>query len=183
MTRLKTAPGFTLIELLIVVAILGIMAAASFAVVTAPAEEHVFSDIELQLEAGAGVFFSHVVGEAHQAGSIRAKSNPARLLFAGAPEKARATAYWIDSRGQLRREVVAAGEADEFTSDAFNPGSWDKRGAMLLEGVVSLGADREPSTRLWRMNLRAERRQLNREWILDRSVEVAVGDSWLGGVK
>lgn len=174
--------AFTLIELLIVVAIIAIFAASSLSVVTAPAEEQAFSIIDEHFESGTNLFFTHFVADAHDAESLRVIENPPALILTQAGETNSAVAYFVDSRHQLRRAILSGDELAALATRGER-GALEYRGAVLIEAVVELRAEKQESTGLWRVSLHARSTRLDREINVNRHVDVCVGHSWLGGAQ
>ena len=80
----RTQSAFTLVEMLIVIAMIAVFAGASLVVVTAPAQEQAYADIETPFEAGAARFFASVVGDAHGATTMLVSRSPQALVLRGA---------------------------------------------------------------------------------------------------
>lgn len=183
MNQSQAARAFTLIELLIVVAILSIFAASLLAVVTAPAQEQVFADIENQYESGAAILFTRVVEDAHACGRLAIPEEPRALAFLPRAGKEWASVYFIDDDGVLRYLAARQEEASEWLRSGDRPDRWELEGAALLEGAERLGAEPLQPEGLWRISLRASKRQLGRELRLDRHMDVSLGAAWNGGLQ
>jgi len=182
--RRSKRAAFTLIELLIVIAIISIMAGATMAYLTAPAEEQVFAIEEQAYESGGGVFFSQLVADAHDSASLAATgdatSGPQTLVFRPGAKDAPAIVYFVDKDGHLRRAkaVEGAGAADRMEAmDAMDVAA----SAVLMDGVERLSAQFDKATSLWRVSLRAGFERYDRKTGIERQVDVAVGPAWLGG--
>lgn len=164
--------GFTLIELLIVIAILAIMSAATFAVFTAPLQEEVHSAAEASAEAGLGSFFSSLVRDAHNAAAVEATPGHPGFALPGAAPEGGKVVYWVDPEQRLRRAVLSAEAAPELS---------EKQGAALVENVNSLTVEPVEGTTLWRIQIRGGTTRLGRASSYDRAMEVAVGLTSAGG--
>lgn len=189
--RLHRPPrAVTLIELLIVCAIMAIFAASLLAVVTAPAEERVFADVDNTFESGAATLFGALVADAHAAQRLEVGDKPTALVFMPSRPGDPVPVYFVDPVNQVRRALVDADQARRLLSgDTEGSDLWRQRGGSLVPDVARLQAERIADERsdsgpvLWRISLLASHRQLGREQILDRRVDVAVGlhESGLAG--
>jgi prepilin-type N-terminal cleavage/methylation domain-containing protein len=166
--------AFTLIELLIVVALLAIFAAASLSVITTPAEEQHTANMDMQTEAGMGLFFSTVVADMHDATTVTQTQTPAGLELSGLGGSQRAVRYWVDPRNQLRRAAFSTAASVEMA-----PG--DGSGAPILENVRTFEGTQLPEPGRWRVRVVTHQSRFGRSIDFDRHVDVLAGHAWAGG--
>ncbi len=167
--------AFTLIELLIVVAIIAIMSAATFSIITAPLQEDVLSDIEASAETGLATFFSALVQDAHSATVMEPQASGDGMRLRGAAAGGADVVYQVDAQRRLRRMVTAEEGPD-------GPVAGPAPGAAILENVEALTVEAIPDSRLWRVAVRGGTTRFGRPLIFDRQVNLGVGvTSFSGG--